>query len=149
MSVDLAKRLEIRKDQMTAPEALMTKIRADIQAGWLPRTSKELGDLLKLVHTYGKKVGMYEECKDIKDKMGSSEPKEAGVTMEKLGVQCNGNHLPDGGNLDKKASGDLQCRYCGAKFAAVHTADSFAMKDQVKKAGTDAKGAVEKMLGIE
>lgn len=149
MEIDLKKRLEIRKDQMKAPEVLMTKIRADIMAGWLPRTAQELGDLLKIVHSYGRKVGVYEECKDIMEKTAATAaPEEKPMTMEKVGVQCGGNHMPDSGNLDKKASGDMQCRYCGMKFADARVSDTMSVKESAQ-AKKDARGSVEKMLGMD
>lgn len=138
--IDLKRRQAIRKDEMESMDVLMTKMRAEIQKGWIPQTPQEFASALKMVTEYGKKVGRYEETKDILEKIGEGSP-----MMEKVGVQCQGNHLPDSGNMDKKASGDLQCRYCGVKLGDLHVSDSTAVTE--KQAAKDAKGAVEKMFG--
>lgn len=92
---------------------------------------------------YYKKVGRYEECQEILEKLSEEKP----MTMEKLGVECNGDHSPSKGYMEKKASGDIQCHHCGASFADLNVTDKTSMKDQTKQAKADAKGAVEKMLG--
>lgn len=137
--IDLKKRAEIRKEQMEAVEILMTKLRAEVQKGWIPQTKEEFAGVLKLVQDYGRKVGCYEETKDILEKM---------PMMEKVGVECKGNHEPTNSYMEKQASGDIKCRFCGSKFADVQVKDGVSMKDQIKQAGSDAKGAVEKMFGM-
>ena len=140
----LKKRLEIRKEQMESGEVLMTKLRHEIKAGFVPQSAKQFADILKMVADYEKKVGCYEECKEILEKLSEEKP----MTMEKLGVECQGNHLPTQPHMEKKASGDVQCKFCGAKFADVHVSDTASMKDQVKQSKADAKGAVERMLNM-
>jgi uncharacterized Zn-finger protein len=141
--IDLKKRLEIRKEQMEASEVLMTKLRAEIQKGWIPKTAQEFAGVLKLVQDYGKKVGYHEETKDILEKIGEVKP-----MMEKVGVECQNNHQPTQSYMEKKASGDIQCKYCGAKFGDIQVKDGVTIKDQIKSAKSDAKGAVEKMFGM-
>lgn len=142
--IDLKKRTDIRRDEMQALEPMMTKLRADIQKGYCPQTPKEFADWLSLAVKYGKKVGTHEECKDILEKTGGK--LEAQPMMEKTGVECQGKHLPDEGNMVKIGS-DLKCRHCGQKFAAVEVQDKAGMKDQMKGAGQQAKNAVDNLFG--
>lgn len=137
-------RLDIRTDQMQARETLMMKLRAKIQAGYLPATSAELADVLHLVTEYGKHVGRAEECKEILEKLSE----EKLMVMEKLGVQCQGDHSPSKDYMVKTAS-DFVCRHCGSKFADLQIHDEVAMKAKLGGPTQDMKGAVEKMLNIE
>jgi uncharacterized Zn-finger protein len=140
----LEKRLLIRKEQMEAGEILMVKLRAEVQRGFVPTDKKQFADILKMVSDYYKRVGCYEECKDILEKLSEEKP----MAMEKVGVECNGNHAPTNSYMEKKASGEVQCRHCGAKFADLNISDKASMAEQTKQSRSDAKGAVEKMLGI-
>lgn len=140
----IKKRLEIRKEQMEATDILMCKLREEIKRGFVPITPKQFADILKMVSDHAKKVGQYEECKEILEKLSEDKP----MTMEKTGVECSGNHALTNTYMEKKASGDIQCRHCGAKFADLNVADKTSVDDQAKQATASAKGAVEKMLGI-
>lgn len=144
--VDLKKRTEIREEEMKALEPMMGKLRADIQKGYCPKTPKEFSEWLSLVQKYGKKVGVYEECKDILEKTGGK--LEGKPVMEKVGVECQGNHLPDSGNMVKVAAHQVKCKHCGQTLDHVEVKDQTSMKDQVKGAGQQAKGAVDKIFGI-
>jgi ribosomal protein L34E len=139
----LKKRLEIRKEQMETGEHLMLKLRNDVAAGFVPTDKKQFADILKMVTDYAKRVGHYEECKDILEKLSEEKP----MGMEKVGVECNGNHAPTNTYMEKKASGEVQCRHCGARFGDLNIADKASMSEQTKQAKTEAKGAVEQMLG--
>jgi hypothetical protein len=140
----LEERLRIRKEQMEAGEILMCKLRAEVQRGFVPTDKKQFADILKMVTDYAKRVGYYEECKDILEKLSEEKP----MGMEKLGVECNGDHKLTNAYMEKKASGDIQCRHCGARFGDLNVSDKTSMTEQTKQAKADAKGAVEKMLGI-
>ena len=119
----------------------MCALRDKVRKGYCPKTAQEFADILNEVTQYAKAVGREEECKEILEKLSENVP------MEKLGVECQGNHNPTQGYMEKQASGDLRCRFCGQTFTAVHIHEKLSMTDQAKKAKTDAKGAVEKMLG--
>lgn len=140
----LQKRLEIRKEQMEAKDVLMCKLRAEIKRGFIPVSPQQFADILKMVSDHSKKVGQYEECKEILEKLSEENP----MAMEKVGVECSGNHAPTNSYMEKKASGEVQCRHCGAKFADLNIADKTSMTEQMKQSKADAKGAVEKMLGM-
>lgn len=140
----IKKRLEIREHQVESLDALMCKLRAKIQTGFLPKTAEEFAGILKMVSDYAKATGYVEECKDILAKLSEEKP----MTIEKLGVECNGDHSPAKGYMEKKASGDIQCRFCGAKFADLQVADKTTVKEQVKQAKSDGKDAIEKMLNL-
>jgi hypothetical protein len=138
-------RLAIRKEQLVPKDIVMTKLRDKITKGYLPTTPKELADLLKMVHEYGKSVGQLEECQEILEKLVEGTP----MTMEKLGVECKGDHKPTNAYMEKKASGEVTCRHCGAKFADLHIAERVSMKEEVKQGKKDAQDSIEKMLNID
>jgi len=138
-------RLGIRKDQAAAKDVIMAKLRDKIQKGYLPKDGRELADVLKLVHDYGKSVGHVEECQEILEKLSEGTP----MTMEKFGVECKGDHKPTLPHMEKKASGDIVCRHCGAKFADLNIAEKVSVKDEVKQGKKDAKDSIEKMLNID
>jgi hypothetical protein len=140
----LRKRVEIRRDQAAAKDVLMAKLRAKIQAGYIPKDAKEFSDVLRLVTDYAKHVGYEEECKDILSKLSEEKP----MTIEKVGVECSGDHSPAKGYMEKKASGDIQCRFCGAKFADLGVSEKVTVKDEVKQAKSDGRDAIEKMLNM-
>lgn len=138
----LKKRIEIREQQVGDKDVLMCKLRAKIQAGYLPKTAEEFAGILKMVADHAKHVGFVEECKEILEKLSEEKP----MTIEKLGVECNGDHSPAKGYMEKKASGDIQCRHCGAKFADLQIAEKATVKDEVKQAKKDSRDAIDKMM---
>lgn len=136
----LKKRLAIREEQAANKDFLAVKLREKIRLGWLPKTAEELAGVLRIVSEHAKHVGYVEECKEILEKLSEGNP----MTMEKYGVQCNGDHGITKDYMEKKASGDTVCRHCGARFASVQVKDGVSMED--KKAAP--KDSIEKMLGI-
>lgn len=139
----LRKRLEVREHQAGNLDGLMCKLREKIKTGFLPKTAEEFAGILKMVSDHAKSAGCAEECKDILDKLSEEKP-----MMEKVGVECNGDHSPAKGYMEKKASGDIQCRFCGAKFADLNVADKTTVKEESKQAKKDGKDAIEKMLNM-
>jgi len=139
----LRKRLEIREYQAGSLDALMCKLREKIKLGFLPKNAEEFAGILKMVSDHAKAAGCVEECKDILAKLSEEKP-----MMEKVGVECNGDHSPAKGYMEKKASGDIQCRFCGAKFADLNVADKTTVKEETKQAKKDGKDAIEKMLNM-
>lgn len=140
----LKMRLAIRQDQASAKDAIMAKLRQKIQAGYLPKTSEEFAGILKLVTEYAKSVGYAEECQEILEKLSEETP----MTMEKLGVECKGDHGLAKPYMEKTASGDVSCRFCGAKFTGVAVQDGLGMKDKVGGNPKEIKGSIEKMLNM-
>lgn len=141
----LRTRLGIRKDQLAARDVVMCKLRDKIQKGHLPSTPKELADLLKMAHEYGRLAGQVDECQEILEKLSEGVP----MTMEKFGVECKGDHHPKLAHMEKRAGGDVVCRHCGAKFADLHVAEKVAVEDKVGGARKDAKDSVERMLNMD
>lgn len=136
----LKKRLAIREEQAANKDFLAVKIRERIKAGWIPQTREELAGVLRIVSEHAKHVGYVEECKEILEKMSEENP----MTIEKYGVQCGGNHGITKDYMEKKASGEIVCRHCGARFADVQVKDGVSMED--KKAAP--KDTIEKMLNM-
>jgi hypothetical protein len=140
----LKKRLEIRRGQASAKDNLMAKLREKIMAGYIPKDAKEFADVLRMVADHAKHVGYEEECKDILEKLSEEKP----MPIEKVGVECSGDHSPAKGYMEKKASGDIQCRFCGAKFADLNVQEKTTIKDEIKQAKGDGRDAIEKMLNM-
>ena len=138
-------RLEIRKEQVEAKDILMCKLRDKVQKGYLPKTTDEFAGVLRLVAEYEKLVGGMEECQEILEKLSEGKP----VTMEKFGVECNGDHDPKHSYMEKKASGEVQCRHCGQKFASVVVNDGMKVEDKATPGKPqEKKGDVERMFNV-
>ena len=138
----LKMRLSIREEQLRDKEILALKLRDKVKGGYLPKTSKELADILKMVHEHAKAVGCAEECKEILEKLSEENP----MPMEKYGVECSGNHSLTQPYMEKQASGDVVCRHCGAKFATVQVKDGVGLKD--KSGEVPPKDSIERMMNI-
>ena len=138
----LKKRLAIREEQAANKDFLAVKLREKIKAGWLPQSKDELAGILRVVAEHAKHVGYVEECKEILEKLSEGNP----MAMEKYGVQCSGDHGITKDYMEKKASGEVVCRHCGARFADVQVKDGMSMED--KKAQAAPKDSIERMLGI-
>lgn len=138
----LKKRLAIREQQAADKDVLAVKLREKIKAGYIPQTKEEFAGVLRIVAEHAKHVGYAEECKEILEKMSEGQP----MTMEKYGVECQGDHGITKPHMEKKASGEVVCRHCGARFADVQVKDGMSVED--KKAQTAPKDSIEKMLGI-
>lgn len=138
----LKKRLAIREEQAASRDFLAAKLRDKIRAGYLPKTAEELAGILKVVSEHAKHVGYAEECKEILEKLSEGQP----MAMEKYGVECGGDHGITKPHMEKKASGEVVCRHCGARFADVQVKDGAAIKDEGTKPAP--KDTIEKMLGI-
>lgn len=138
----LRKRLAIREEQAAARDILATKLREKVKAGYCPQTTQEFAGILRMVSDHAKHVGYAEECKDILEKLSEEKP----MTIEKYGVECGGDHGITKPHMEKKASGEVVCRHCGARFADVQVKDGAALKDEGTKPAP--KDSIEKMLGI-
>ncbi len=123
----------------------MCKLRDKIKKGYVPSKPEEFAGVLRLVSEYEKLVGGMEECQEILDKLSEEKP----MTMEKFGVECNNEHNPTSPHMEKKASGEVQCRHCGKKFSSINVADETKLDEKV---GTEpkkpTKGDVEKMFNM-
>lgn len=138
-------RLDIRKEQVEAKDILMCKLREKIHRGYVPGTKEEFAGVLGLVAEHAKLVGGMDECKEILEKLSEDKP----MTMEKLGVECNGDHNPTLEYMEKKASGEVQCRHCGTKFASVVVNDEVKMADKTSAGKPqEKKGDVERMFNV-
>jgi len=84
----LKKRLEIRKEQVELKDVILCKLRDKIKNGYIPKNAKEFADVLRIVSEYQKLVGAMEECQEILEKLTEEVP----MTMEKFGVECQGDH---------------------------------------------------------
>lgn len=137
----IKRRLAIREQQAADKDFLAVKLREKIKAGYIPQTREELAGVLRIVSEHAKHVGYAEECKEILEKLSEGQP-----MMEKYGVECKGDHGITKPHMEKKASGEVVCRHCGARFADVQVKDGMSVED--KKAQAAPKDTIEKMLGI-
>lgn len=138
-------RLEIRREQVEAKDVLMCKLRDKIKNGYVPTKPEEFAGVLRLVSEYEKLVGGMEECQEILGKLSEEKP----MTMEKFGVECNNEHNPTAPHMEKKASGEVQCRHCGKKFASINVDDGAELKDSVSTSPKKpTKGDMERMFNM-
>jgi hypothetical protein len=151
----LLKRKQIREDISAAKDGLMVKLREKIQKGFLPKDAKEFADILKLAVDYGKDVGRAEEVKDILETLSEANPQPlpkplegAHAMMEKVGVQCMGNHQPTQTYMEKQASGDVKCVHCGQTFGHLTVQDKTGVQDATKMATKQAKSSIADMFGV-